>query len=339
MKTIKQILAEELEISLGQVENTMKLIEDGNTIPFIARYRKEVTGNLSDEILRKFNDRLTYLKNLESRKQEIIKIIDEQGKLTEELEKQILSANILSELEDIYRPYKQKKRTRATIAKEKGLEPLSNIIYLQEEIKDIYEIAKEFINEEKDVLTTDDAISGALDIIAEIVSDEPKYRKLIKSMCFREALIVTKNLKEEKSSYEMYYDFSEAILRIPSHRILAINRGEKEEFLKVKLEKPEEKITELIENNVIKNMYGQFSQLLKDTILDSWKRLIEPSIDREIRTDLTERSEEKAITVFGQNAKQLLLAPPIKGMCCLGFDPAYRTGCKIAVIDSTRKTS
>ena len=337
MKTINEILAEELNIKLTQVENTVKLIDDGNTIPFIARYRKEVTGNLSDEILRNFNERLMYLRNLENRRQEIIRIIDEQGKLTDELVDSINEANTLAELEDIYRPYKQKKRTRATIAKERGLEPLSKIIYDQEEKKDIYEIAKEYINEEKQVNTAQEAIIGALDIIAEIISDEPKYRKIIKSMCFREAIISTKASKDEKSPYEMYYDFNEGILRIPSHRILAINRGENEEFLKVKIEKPEEKILQMIENNVIKYNNTQYVQLLKDTILDAYKRLIEPSIDREIRTELTERSEEKAIKVFGQNAKQLLLQPPIKGMNVIGFDPAYRTGCKIAVIDSTGK--
>ncbi len=302
MKTINEILAEELNIKQAQVENTIKLIDDGNTIPFIARYRKEVTGNLSDEVLRNFNDRLTYLRNLEARRQEIIRIIDEQGKLTEELTKSINEAVTLSELEDLYRPYKQKKRTRAIIAKERGLEPLSEIIYAQTEKADIYEIAKDYINEEKQVNTAEEAIAGALDIIAEIISDEPKYRKLIKSMCFREAIISSKAAKEEKSAYEMYYDFNEGILRIPSHRILAINRGENEEFLKVKIEKPEEKILQLIENSVIKDNSTQFTQMLKDTILDAYKRLIEPSIDREIRTELTERSEEKAIKVFGQNA-------------------------------------
>ena len=337
MKTINEILADELNIKQTQVENTIKLIDDGNTIPFIARYRKEVTGNLSDEILRNFNERLTYLRNLENRRQEIIRIIDEQGKLTDELVKSIEEAATLSELEDIYRPYKQIKRTRAIIAKERGLEPLSQIIYEQTEKEDIYEIAKEYINEEKQVNTVEDAIAGALDIIAEIISDEPKYRKIIKSMCFREAIISTKAAKDEKSPYEMYYDFNEGILRIPSHRILAINRGENEEFLKVKKEKPEEKILQMIENSVIKYKDTQYVKMLQDTILDAYKRLIEPSIDREIRTELTERSEEKAIKVFGQNAKQLLLQPPIKGMNVIGFDPAYRTGCKIAVIDSTGK--
>ncbi len=337
MKTINEILADELNIKQTQVENTIKLIDDGNTIPFIARYRKEVTGNLSDEILRNFNERLTYLRNLENRRQEIIRIIDEQGKLTDELVKSIEESSTLSELEDIYRPYKQKKRTRAIIAKERGLEPLSQIIYEQTEKKDIHEIAKEYINEEKQVNTVEDAIAGALDIIAEIISDEPKFRKIIKSMCFREAIISTKATKDEKSPYEMYYDFNEGILRIPSHRVLAINRGESEEFLKVKIEKPEEKILQMIENSVIKSKDTQYVKMLQDTILDAYKRLIEPSIDREIRTELTERSEEKAIKVFGQNAKQLLLQPPIKGMNVIGFDPAYRTGCKIAVIDSTGK--
>lgn len=337
MKTINEILAEELNIKQTQVENTIKLIDDGNTIPFIARYRKEVTGNLSDEILRNLGERLTYLRNLEARREEIIRIIDEQGKLTEELTKSINEAVTLSELEDLYRPFKQKKRTRAIIAKERGLEPLSQIIYEQTEKADIFEIAKEYINEEKQVNTAEEAIAGALDIIAEVISDEPKYRKEIKSMCFREAIISTKAAKEEKSAYEMYYDFNEGILRIPSHRILAINRGENEEFLKVKIEKPEEKILQLIENNIIIKEPTQFTQMLKDTILDAYKRLIEPSIDREIRTELTERSEEKAIKVFGQNAKQLLLQPPIKGKNVIGFDPAYRTGCKIAVIDSTGK--
>ena len=337
MKTINEILAEELNIKQTQVENTIKLIDEGNTIPFIARYRKEVTGNLSDEILRNFNERLTYLRNLETRRQEISRIIEEQGKLTDELINSIQEANTLAELEDLYRPFKQKKRTRAIIAKERGLEPLSQIIYEQVEKKDIYEIAKEYINEDKQVNTAEEAIAGALDIIAEIISDEPKYRKIIKSMCFREAIISTKATKEEKSPYEMYYDFSEGILRIHSHRILAINRGENEGFLKVKIEKPEEKILQMIENSVIKDNDTQYVKMLKDTILDAYKRLIEPSIEREIRTELTERSEEKAIKVFGQNAKQLLLQPPIKGMNVIGFDPAYRTGCKIAVIDSTGK--
>ncbi len=337
MQNIAELLANEFNIRKEQVENTLKLIEEGNTIPFIARYRKEATGNLSDEVLRDLDARLTYLKNLNERKEEITRLIDEQGKLTEELKQSIENAIILSELEDIYRPYKQKKRTRATIAKEKGLEPLSLIIYMQKENKNIYDIAKEYINEEKGVETAEDAIAGALDIIAENISDDADYRKKIKSMCFREALIVTKGAKEEKSTYDMYYDFSEPILKIPSHRILAINRGEKEEFLKVKIEKPEEKILNMLEKQIIVDEKSQFAVMLRETILDAYKRLIEPSIEREIRTDLTEKADEKAIKVFGQNAKQLLLQPPIKGKNVIGFDPAYRTGCKIAVIDYTGK--
>ena len=290
MANILQTIADELGIKYIQVENTVKLIDEGNTIPFIARYRKEVTGNLSDEILRNLGERLNYLRNLETRKEEITRLIDEQGKLTEGLVLAISNAITLSELEDIYRPYKQKKRTRATIAKEKGLEPLATIIYLQSEKRDIFEIAKEFINEEKGVESIDDAINGAKDIIAENISDNADYRKAIKRICFREAVIISKATKEEKSAYDMYYDFSELISKIPSHRILAINRGEKEEFLKVKLEKPEDKILDIIRKDIIKDKSNQFSTILEETIEDSYKRLIEPSIDREIRTDLTRKS-------------------------------------------------
>ncbi|MCR5186485.1 MAG: RNA-binding transcriptional accessory protein [Clostridia bacterium] len=337
MDAIFKKLAEELNIRESQVESTVKLIDEGNTIPFIARYRKEVTGNLSDEVLRNLGERLTYLRNLEARKKEIIRLIDEQGKLTDELTIKIAGTMVLSELEDIYRPYKPKKRTRATIAKEKGLEPLATFIYLQLENKDVYEEAKTYINEEKDVKTIEDAINGALDIIAENIADDADYRKKIKSLCFREAVVSSIAAKEEKSPYEMYYDYKEPILRIPSHRVLAINRGEKEEFLKVKLEKPDEKILEYLRKQIIKNYKSQYSEMLTNTIEDAYKRLIEPSIEREIRSDLTERSEEKAIKVFGKNAKQLLLQPPIKNMVVMGFDPAYRTGCKIAVIDKTGK--
>ncbi|MBQ2916689.1 MAG: RNA-binding transcriptional accessory protein [Clostridia bacterium] len=337
MDKITGIIAKELEVKEYQVQNTIKLIDDGNTIPFIARYRKEATGGLSDETLRTLGERLTYLRNLEKRKEEVTKSIEEQGKLTDELKAQIEKAITLSEVEDIYRPYKQKKRTRATIAKEKGLEPLATIIYLQTDKRTIEEIASEFINEEKEVLTIEDAINGATDIIAENISDVAEYRKKIKSMCYREGIIKTKATnEEEKSSYEMYYDFSEGINRIPSHRILAINRGEKEKFLKVKLEKPDDKIIEYISRDVIKGNTA-FTSVLNTAIEDSYKRLIEPSIDREIRSDLTEKAEEKAIKVFGKNAKQLLLGSPIKGQTVIGFDPAYRTGCKIAVIDETGK--
>jgi len=336
MDKIIQTIAGEFNIKPVQVENTVKLIDEGNTIPFIARYRKEVTGNLSDEVLRDLNDRLTYLRNLEKRKEEVIKAIEEQGKLTDELFIAIGTAKTLAEVEDLYRPYKQKKRTRAIIAKEKGLEPLAKIIIEQTETKPILEIAKEYISEEKKVESAEDAIAGAKDIIAEDISDNAKYRKYIKGVCYREALIETKASKEEKSNYEMYYDFSEEIKKIPSHRILAINRGESEDFLKVKLSKPEDKILYYIEKDVIKGE-TQFTGILKDTILDSFKRLIEPSIEREIRSDLTEKAEEQAIKVFGENAKQLLLGAPLKDLVVMGFDPAYRTGCKIAVIDETGK--
>lgn len=344
MDKIIQTIAGELNVRYSQVEAAVKLIDEGNTIPFIARYRKEVTGGLSDEQLRELGERLNYLRNLETRKEEVVKIIDEQGKLTDEIMQSIAVAKTLAEVEDIYRPYKQKKKTRATIAKAKGLEPLAEIILKQKEQKDIKEIAKEYITKnvgevEKDkiVETVEDAIQGALDIIAEMISDEPKYRKEIKRQCYREATINTKAIdKEQKSSYEMYYEFSETIRTIPSHRILAINRGEKEKFLKVSIEKPEEKILNYIQKYVIKGD-TQFTQMLIDTIADSYKRLIEPSIDREIRNDLTEKAEEKAIKVFGENAKQLLLGAPIKNKTVMGFDPAYRTGCKIAVIDETGK--
>ena len=337
MDKIAGVIAHELGVKEFQVQNTIKLIDDGNTIPFIARYRKEATGGLSDEVLRNLNDRLTYLRNLNKRKEEISKSIEEQGKMTDELKIQIENAIILSEVEDIYRPYKQKKRTRASIAKEKGLEPLATIIYLQTDKRPVLEIAKEFINEEKGVNNEEEALTGAKDIIAENISDVAEYRKRIKQMCYREGLIKTKATNdEEKSSYEMYYDFSEKINRIPSHRILAINIGEKEDFLKVKLEKPEDTIINYIENDIIKGN-TEFTDILKETINDSFKRLIEPSIDREIRSDLTEKAEEQAIKVFGKNAKQLLLGSPIKGQTVMGFDPAYRTGCKIAVIDETGK--
>ena len=346
MDKIINTIAEELNIKPNQVESTVKLIDEGNTIPFIARYRKEVTGGLSDEILRDLGERLTYLRNLEKRKEEIIKSIDEQGKLTDEILQAVAIAKTLSEVEDIYRPYKQKKKTRATVAKAKGLEPLAKIIIEQKEVKPIEEVAKEYVNidklsdedkknKDKVVATVEDAIQGALDIIAEDISDNAKYRKEIKRICYREGQVVTRASKpEEKSNYEMYYEYQEAIKFIPSHRILAINRGEKEEFLKIKLEKPEEKILKYIEKDIIKNT-TQFTEMLKTTIEDSFKRLIEPSVDREIRSDLTEKAEEKAIKVFGKNSKQLLLGAPIKGKTVMGFDPAYRTGCKIAIIDET----
>ena len=338
MEKIIKIIAEELGVKEKQVESTIKLIDEGNTIPFIARYRKEVTGGLSDEQLRDLGERLAYLRNLEERKEEVKNSIEEQGKLTDEIVLALQNAKILAEVEDIYRPYKQKKRTRATVAKEKGLEPLSEIIINQEEKENIYEIAKQYIDSEKGVETVEDAIAGAMDIIAENISDNADYRKEIKRVCYRDGMIVTKaSDPEQKSSYEMYYDFSEKVSRIPSHRILAINRGEKEEFIKVKLEKPEENIINYLKKNIVKDYNSQYAEILQNTIEDSFKRLIEPSIDREIRSDLTEKADEKAIKVFGQNAKQLLLGAPLKGLTVMGFDPAYRTGCKIAVIDETGK--
>ena len=348
MEKIINKIAEELNVKPIQVENAVKLIDEGNTIPFIARYRKEVTGGLSDEILRDLGERLTYLRNLETRKAEVIKSIDEQGKLTDELTIAIATAETLADVEDLYRPYKQKKKTRATVAKAKGLEPLAQIILEQEEKTPIEEIAKQYINidklsdedkknKDKVVANVEEAIQGALDIIAENISDNAKFRKYIKKVCYREGTIVTKASKpDEKSNYEMYYDFSELVCKLPSHRILAINRGETEEFLKVSINKPEDKILYYMEKDILKGK-NQFTEMLQATILDAFKRLIEPSIDREIRSDLTEKAEEKAIKVFGQNAKQLLLGAPIKGKTVMGFDPAYRTGCKIAVIDETGK--
>ena len=348
MDKIVNKIAEELGVKNTQVENAVKLIDEGNTIPFIARYRKEVTGGLSDEQLRNLGERLSYLRNLETRKQEVVKSIEEQGKLTDEILQNIAGAKTLADVEDIYRPYKQKKKTRATVARAKGLELLANIILEQKETIPILEIAKQYVNienlseedkknKDKVVATPEDAIQGALDIIAENISDNAKYRKKIKGICYREGQIITKATKpEEKSNYDMYYDYAEVVARIPSHRILAINRGEKEEFLKVKIEKNEDKILRYIERDLIKDE-TQFTQILKDTIKDSFERLIEPSIDREIRSDLTEKAEDKAIKVFGKNAKQLLLGAPIKGKTVMGFDPAYRTGCKIAVIDETGK--
>ena len=348
MDKIIKIISAELNVKEFQVENAVKLIDEGNTIPFIARYRKEATGGLSDEQLRILGERLNYLRNLEKRKEEVLNSIEEQGKLTDEIKKAISEAITLADVEDIYRPYKQKKKTRATIAKVKGLEPLAFIILEQKEQIPLEEIAKAYINidklseedkknKDKVVASAEEAIQGALDIIAENISDNTEYRKKIKKICYREGIISTKASKEdEKSNYEMYYDYKDSIARLPSHRILAINRGEKEEFLKVKIEKNEDKILNLIEKDILKGE-NQFTEMLKATILDSFKRLIEPSIDREIRSDLTEKAEEKAIKVFGKNAKQLLLGAPINGKTVMGFDPAYRTGCKIAVIDETGK--
>ena len=338
---ILQIIADELNVKYKQVENAVNLIDEGNTIPFIARYRKEVTGGLSDEDLRILYERLNYLRNLENRKEEVKNSIEEQGKLTDEIVKALQNAKILAEVEDIYRPYKQKKRTRATVAKEKGLEPLSEALINQDNKVSIEEIAKKFVDPEKGVETVEDAIAGAKDIIAENISDNPTYRKEIKRYCYRDGVIATevneKDEKEDKATYQMYFDFNEKVNRIPSHRILAINRAEKENAIKLKIQKPEENIIDFIERDVIKDKNSNYANILEDTVEDSFKRLIEPSVEREIRSDLTEKAEEKAIKVFGQNAKQLLMGAPLKGLTVMGFDPAYRTGCKIAVIDETGK--
>ena len=296
---------------------------------------------MSDEDLRILYERLNYLRNLENRKEEVKNSIEEQGKLTDEIVKALQNAKILAEVEDIYRPYKQKKRTRATVAKEKGLEPLSEALINQDNKVSIEEIAKKFIDSEKGVETVEDAIAGAKDIIAENISDNPTYRKEIKRYCYRDGVIATevneKDEKEDKATYQMYFDFNEKVNRIPSHRILAINRAEKENAIKLKIQKPEENIIDFIERDVIKDKNSNYANILEDTVEDSFKRLIEPSVEREIRSDLTEKAEEKAIKVFGQNAKQLLMGAPLKGLTVMGFDPAYRTGCKIAVIDETGK--
>ena len=330
---IVEIIANELNIKKYQVEKTIELIDSGNTIPFIARYRKEVTGGLSDETLRNLDERLKYLRNLEERKLEVKTSIENQGKLTDEIVKNLEIAKTLAEVEDIYRPFKQKKKTRATVAKANGLEPLALVIKEQKEVRPLEEIAKEYLNE--NVKTVEDAIQGAKDIIAEEISDDPEFRKQIKKIYYREGYIVTKNSKEENPTYSMYNDFKEKLSTIPSHRILAINRGEEEEFLKVTIEKPVDKILDFIGKRTIKN--EKYEAILKETIEDSFKRLIEPSVDREIRADLTEKADKQAIEVFGKNAKQLLLGAPLKGLTVLGFDPAYRTGCKLAVIDETGK--
>ena len=338
METIVERLVLELGIKRKQVENTIKLIEEGNTIPFIARYRKEVTGNLDDETLRNFNDRLTYLKNLEDRKKEVINIIEEQGKLTEELRKNIENASILNEVEDLYLPYKQKKRTRATIAKEKGLQKLAEIILIQRKNeKPIEDLANLFINNENGIENIEQAISGACDIIAEDISENAYYRKNIRRISYITGKIISTAVnKDEKTTYDMYYNFSQELNKIPSHRILAINRGEKEEVLKVKVEVDEEQIIDFLESKIIKKN-SPYDEILKDTINDSYKRLIKPSIEREIRSEKFEEASEKAIKIFGVNLKNLIMGAPLKGLTIMGFDPAYRTGCKIAIIDETGK--
>lgn len=335
---IVDIITEEFKIKRWQAENTIELIDDGNTIPFIARYRKEKTGTLSDETLREFFDRLTYLRNLESKKEETARLIDEQGKLTEEISAAIANAVTLSELEDIYRPYRPKRRTRATIAKEKGLEPLAEIL-IKQDISDTSaeNLALDYIDAEKGVETAEDALNGAMDIIAESISDNADYRKAIRSMTMRSGMIVSKAAKDEDSVYRLYYDFSEPVSKLANHRLLAINRGEKEGFLTVKLTAEEEPIINYLYRRLTPKKRAVTTEYVERAAEDAYKRLIAPSIATEIRNTLTENAEEASIKVFRQNLSGLLLQPPVKGRVVLGFDPGYRTGCKLAAVDETGK--
>ena len=335
---INQKITEELGVKLWQVEAAVKLIDEGNTIPFIARYRKEATGTLDDEQLRKLYERLVYLRNLEEKKEQVLASIEEQGKLTEELKKQILEAQTQVVVEDLYRPYRPKRRTRATIAKEKGLEPLSTLIMLQKTKESLEEVAKQYINEEKGVANVQEALEGARDIIAENISDEADYRSWIRKQTMQKGHIIS-SAKDEKaeSVYENYYEFDEPVNRLAGYRTLALNRGEKEKFLTVKIEAPQEDILRYLEKKIIHGENLSTTQILKEAIEDSYKRLIAPAIEREIRGELTEKAEDGAIEVFGKNLEQLLMQPPIVGHTVLGWDPAFRTGCKLAVVDSTGK--
>ena len=335
---INQKITEELGVKKWQVDAAVKLIDEGNTIPFIARYRKEATGTLDDEQLRKLHERLTYLRNLEEKKEQVLSSIEEQGKLTEELKKQILAAETLVVVEDLYRPYRPKRRTRATIAKEKGLEPLAAVITLQKTKQPVEELAAEYVNPEKEVNTAGEAIAGAKDIIAENISDEADYRIWIRKITAQKGRVISA-AKDEKaeSVYEMYYDFEEPVNRLAGHRVLALNRGEKEKFLTVKIEAPEEDIIRYLEKKTIHGDNPYTTPILKAVAEDSYKRLIAPAIEREIRNDLTEKAEDGAIEVFKKNLEQLLMQPPIVGQTVLGWDPAFRTGCKLAVVDPTGK--
>ena len=335
---ILQVITQELGVEKWQVEAAVKLIDEGNTIPFISRYRKEATGTLNDEQLRNLNERLTYLRNLEDKKKQVLSSIEDQGKLTKELKEQILAAQTLVVVEDLYRPYRPKRRTRATIAKEKGLEPLANIIMLQMTNKSIEEEAEAFVSEEKEVASVAEAIAGAKDIIAEHISDEADYRIHIRDLTAKKGTIssVAKD-PEAQSVYEMYYDFEEPVKKLAGHRVLALNRGEKEKFLTIKVAAPEEDIIRYLEKQVITHDNPFTTPILKEVTEDSYKRLIAPAIEREIRSDLTEKAEDGAIKVFGKNLEQLLMQPPIAGQTVLGWDPAFRTGCKLAVVDPTGK--
>jgi uncharacterized protein len=344
---IAKTLSDELNIKNWQSNAVIKLIDEGNSIPFIARYRKEATGSLDDETLRNFNERLEYLRNLESKKEQIMGTIEEQGKLTEELINEINNAKTLVELDDIYRPFRPKRRTRATIAKEKGLEPLADLILKQEIDTPVEKIAKNYLSDELDVKNVDDAINGAKDIIAEIISDNAKYRSLIRQVSFEDGkLEISAKDKNVESEYEMYYDYNEPLDKIANHRILAINRGEKEKILKVKIETPEKDIFDYLKRHVLINkndiitqpVYNPYTEeILEESILDSYKRLIASAIERELRNQLIERAEESSIKVFSKNLEQLLMQSPIVGKVVLGWDPGFRTGCKLAVVDETGK--
>ena len=335
---IIQKITQELKVEKWQVEAAVKLIDEGNTIPFISRYRKEATGALNDEQLRTLFERLNYLRNLEDKKKQVLSSIEEQGKLTEELKKQILEAETLVVVEDLYRPYRPKRRTRATIAKEKGLEPLANILRLQTTDKSLEEEARAFVSEEKEVKTPQEALAGAMDIVAESISDEADYRIRIRKMTMKSGLLVSSAKKpEEPTVYDMYYEYEEPVSKVAGHRILAINRGEKEKVLTVKIQAPEEDILRYLEKQVITKDNPNTTETLKAVVEDSYRRLIAPAIEREIRSDLTEKAEDGAIKVFKKNLEQLLMQPPIEGQVVLGWDPAFRTGCKLAVVDPTGK--
>ena len=326
---INQKITEELGVKKWQVDAAVKLIDEGNTIPFIARYRKEAHGTLDDEQLRKLYERLTYLRNLEEKKEQVLASIEEQGKLTPELKAQIVAAETQVLVDDLYRPYRPKRRTRATIAKEKGLEPLAVLISLQNSKEPLEKEAEKYVSEEKGVKNVQEAIDGAKDILAENISDEADYRKRIRDLTFKKGTLV--------SVYEMYYDFTEAVSKVAGHRVLALNRGEKEKFLSVKIEAPEEEILRYLEKKVIRRDNPYTTPVLKEVVADSYQRLIAPAIERELRNELTEKAEDGAILVFGKNLEQLLMQPPIVGQVVLGWDPAFRTGCKLAVVDPTGK--
>ncbi|HOQ07723.1 MAG TPA: Tex family protein [Clostridiales bacterium] len=338
MADIVAQLVREFGLKPYQVQNTIRLIDEGCTIPFIARYRKEQTGELNDQVLRELYDRLVYLRNLESRKEEVRRLIEEQGKLSEEISSALDACVTMQEVEDIYRPFRPKRRTRASIAREKGLEPLAEIIFRQDMFSgDIYETAQRFVDPEKGVNSADEALAGAMDIIAENISDDAEIRKSVRKLFFRHGVLVSRAAKEEDSVYRMYYDFREPVSRIAKHRVLAINRGEREGFLQVKIEVPEDLIIEYLLSKTVKKKRSVTSEYVEKAVEDSFKRLIAPSVENEVRNELTELAGEQAIKVFAENLRNLLMQPPVRGRVVLGLDPAYRTGCKLAVVDDTGK--